>query len=85
MRRCWLLSLVLLLGVTLGHAGGVFWSDRGTSQLKRMNFDGSGLQTITLFQSIPLGDGMEEVTVRALSPLPENSEYYLRLTVVLGP
>lgn len=26
-------------------AGGVYWTDRGASQLKRMNFDGSNLQT----------------------------------------
>jgi hypothetical protein len=30
------------------QAGGVYWSDRGASQLKRMNFDGSSLQTIPL-------------------------------------
>ena len=30
------------------HAGGVFWSDRSPGQLKRMNFDGSNLQTIIL-------------------------------------
>jgi hypothetical protein len=29
-------------------AGGVFWTDRGTSQLKRMNFDGTAPQTISL-------------------------------------
>jgi len=44
--------LVLLLGVcSLGasaYAGGVFWTDRGASQLKRMNFDGTGLQVIAL-------------------------------------
>ncbi len=42
--------LVVLLFVTplLVRAGGVFWTDRGASQLKRMNFDGTGLQTITL-------------------------------------
>lgn len=32
----------------LVHAGSVYWTDRGASQLKRMNFDGSNLQTITL-------------------------------------
>ena len=32
----------------LADAGGVYWSDRGASQLKRMNFDGTGLRTITL-------------------------------------
>jgi len=41
-------SFVLLIASSLAHAGGVFWSDRGTSQLKRMNFDGSNLQVITL-------------------------------------
>ena len=29
-------------------AGGVYWTDRGASQLKRMNFDGSNLQTNVL-------------------------------------
>jgi sugar lactone lactonase YvrE len=38
----------MLLGVAWGQAGGVFWSDRGANQLKRMNFDGSNLQSITL-------------------------------------
>jgi hypothetical protein len=42
------LVLGLLLATSLGHAGGVFWSDRGASQLKRMNFDGTALQTISL-------------------------------------
>ena len=42
-------SLVLLaLLPLLTHGGGVYWTDRGASQLKRMNFDGSNLQTITL-------------------------------------
>ena len=40
--------VVLLVGATHAHAGGVFWTDRGASQLKRMNFDGSNLQTILL-------------------------------------
>ena len=45
--RC--LGFGLLLVASLAHAGGgVFWTDRGASQLKRMNFDGSNLQTITL-------------------------------------
>ena len=42
-------SLVLLALLPLfTHAGGVYWTDRRASQLKRMNFDGSNLQTITL-------------------------------------
>lgn len=39
----------------------------------------------TEIHAMPLGDGMEEVTVRTLSPLSDNSAYYLRLTVILGP
>ncbi|MBK8001823.1 MAG: hypothetical protein IPK15_24755 [Verrucomicrobia bacterium] len=34
------------------QAGGVYWTDRGASQLKRMNFDGSNLQTILLSGSV---------------------------------
>jgi sugar lactone lactonase YvrE len=43
-------AAVALLAVvpSLAEAGGVYWTDRGASQLKRMSFDGSGLQTITL-------------------------------------
>lgn len=43
-----ILACALLATVSSLHAGGVFWSDRGTGQLKRMAFDGSGLQTIIL-------------------------------------
>ena len=42
------LTLGLMIVACAAQAGGVFWSDRGASQLKRMNFDGSNLQTITL-------------------------------------
>ncbi len=42
-----LLALILLTPVFI-QAGGVYWTDRGASQLKRMNFDGSNLQTIEL-------------------------------------
>jgi hypothetical protein len=38
----------MILMPVVAQAGGVFWSDRGASQLKRMNFDGSNLQTIPL-------------------------------------
>lgn len=43
------IAVALLVVVpALAQAGGVYWSDRGASQLKRMNFDGSNLQTIPL-------------------------------------
>lgn len=43
------LSLALiLLTPALVQAGGVYWTDRGASQLKRMNFDGSNLRTNTV-------------------------------------
>lgn len=42
------LTLGFVVLASLAHAGGVFWTDRGASQLKRMNFDGSGLQVINL-------------------------------------
>jgi DNA-binding beta-propeller fold protein YncE len=48
MRRRRFTSIFLLLAITHTQAGGLFWTDRGASQLKRMNFDGSGLQTILL-------------------------------------
>src|SRR4026209_385813 len=45
--RC--IALVLLvIAPALSQAGGVYWTDRGASQLKQMNFDGSSLQTIAL-------------------------------------
>ena len=44
--RCLIVGFVMV--GALAHAGGVFWTDRGASQIKRMNFDGSGLQTIPL-------------------------------------
>src|SRR5687768_5491026 len=40
--------LVLVLAPILANAGGVYWTDRGASQLKRMSFNGSNLTTITL-------------------------------------
>lgn len=45
---CRQLAFAACLSVLSSQAAGVYWSDRGTSQLKRMNFDGTGLQTITL-------------------------------------
>jgi sugar lactone lactonase YvrE len=43
-----LAAALLMVAPSLAEASGVYWSDRGASQLKRMNFDGSNLQTITL-------------------------------------
>lgn len=40
------LQALLGLAPVVALAGGVYWTDRGASQLKRMNFDGSNLQTI---------------------------------------
>ena len=39
---------VFCLAPVIALAGGIYWTDRGASQLKRMNFDGSNLQTIVL-------------------------------------
>lgn len=39
---------LLLFSPVLADAGGVYWTDRGASQLKRMSFDGSSLQVIAL-------------------------------------
>ena len=46
------LLTLLLVAPVAARAGGVYWTDRGASQLKRMNFDGSNLQTITLAGSV---------------------------------
>ena len=43
-----LIVLALLGMVSMARAGGVYWTDRGASLIKRMSFDGTGLQTITL-------------------------------------
>ena len=46
-------ALALLVAApTTAEAGGIYWTDRGASQLKRMGFDGSGLQTIALSGSV---------------------------------
>lgn len=37
-----------LAALSLANAGGVYWTDRGASQLKRMSFNGSNVQTIAL-------------------------------------
>lgn len=45
------LRIILLAGCLCApqlRAGGIYWTDRGASQLKRMNFDGSNLQTNVL-------------------------------------
>jgi hypothetical protein len=47
--HCRFFFILLALHVSwLAHAGGIFWTDRGANQLKRMNFDGTSLQTISL-------------------------------------
>lgn len=54
--------------VSLSHAGGVFWTDRGASQLKRMNFDGTSLQTIVLSGTISApGSNIRGIAVDAIS------------------
>src|SRR4026208_964728 len=42
------ITAVLLAALCIAQAGGVYWTDRGASQLKRMNFHGSNLVTIVL-------------------------------------
>ena len=43
------ITIALLVVIPpLANAGGVYWTDRGTNQIKRMNFDGSSLQTNVL-------------------------------------
>lgn len=39
---------LLAFAPSLAQAGGVYWTDRGAGQLKRMNFDGSNLQVIPI-------------------------------------
>jgi sugar lactone lactonase YvrE len=54
----------LLAGASLAHAGGVYWTDRGADELKRMGFDGSGLQTIQLFGTVSFpGSNLRGVAV----------------------
>src|SRR5262245_8513343 len=43
-----LIAALLCAVCSVAHAGGIYWSDRGANQLKRMNFAGSNLQTVTL-------------------------------------
>jgi hypothetical protein len=40
--------LALLVTASLAQAGGVYWTDRNADRILRMNFDGTGLQTLTL-------------------------------------
>ena len=62
------LAFGLLLLAPLAHAGGVFWTDRGASQLKRMNFDGSSLQTITLSGAVTTpGSNIRGIAVDGIS------------------
>jgi len=64
--RC--LCFGLLLAASLAHGGGVFWTDRGAGQLKRMNFDGTGLQTITLSGAVTTaGSNIRGIAVDATS------------------
>jgi hypothetical protein len=44
----WISFALLAVAPALANAGGVYWTDRGASQLKRMRFDGSNLVTIVL-------------------------------------
>src|SRR5829696_4568334 len=42
-------AFAMLVGASgLARGGGVYWTDRGASQLKRMDFNGSNLVTIPL-------------------------------------
>jgi sugar lactone lactonase YvrE len=41
-------AVVWFAAALVAQGGGVYWTDRGASELKRMNFDGSGLQTVQL-------------------------------------
>lgn len=43
-----LITCAVFLPALLAHGGGVFWTDRGASQLKRMSFNGSNLVVIAL-------------------------------------
>jgi hypothetical protein len=50
------------------NAGGVYWTDRGASQLKRMSFDGSNLQTIALSGAVTSpGSNIRGIAVDGLS------------------
>jgi len=67
-RRLLMLTLAVLLVSSCAHAGGVFWTDRGASQLKRMGFDGSGQQTISLSGAVTSpGSNIRGIAVDAVS------------------
>ena len=60
-------------------AGGVYWTDREASQLKRMSFDGSNLQVITLSGTVTSPgtnirglavDGLSDLAVRGGGAVP---------------
>jgi sugar lactone lactonase YvrE len=64
--RC--LLLLLLGAASFAQAGGVFWTDRGVSQLKRMNFDGTSLQTISLSGAVTVpGSNIRGIAVDIVS------------------
>jgi DNA-binding beta-propeller fold protein YncE len=54
------------------QAGGVYWTDRGLSLLKRMQFDGSGLETIALSGAIQ----SPGTNLRGIAVDPSNHHLY---------
>ena len=46
--RAFPLLLAFLLPASGASAGGVTWTDRGASAIKRMNFDGTSLVTVAI-------------------------------------
>ncbi len=58
----------ILFAQSAARAGGVYWSDRGASQLKRMNFNGSNLVAIPLPGAVtPSGSNFRGIAVDAIS------------------
>ena len=61
-----LLACLLRLLPADAEAGGVYWTDRGTSRLKRMAFDGTQVRDITLSGSITVpGTNIRGIAVDA--------------------
>jgi len=58
----------LVIAPIAADAGGVYWTDRGASQLKRMGFDGANLQTISLSGTVSSpGSNIRGIAVDSVS------------------
>jgi len=78
------IAVGLLAAVSIAQAGGVYWTDRGASQLKRMNFHGSNLVTIVLSGAVTSpGSNIRGIAFDGVSNRIFWANY--RLTRLTGP